>query len=305
MKRFTPLTFLLTALLLGAGFTLKAQCTSGDCSNGYGTYTYTSGDKYTGYFADGKRNGQGTYYFSNGNKYVGDNKDDYLHGYGTFTFTNGSRYEGQFAYGVRSGSGTFYWANGDKYMGSWANDKMNGQGTFTYADGSTKTGYWKNDSYVGTSDAAGNSDDFCSAMDKIREDMDNDFGNIKGAKYWDEKAGKNYWSTTVNLPGSDYSDIEDASSESGASAYYQYLKTNSYSDAKNKFDEIKSKMEGCKPADWYDETDDDFSDEALEYLLMDESYYDFGPGKYISLALAKDKTDGYYYVDIMFATSKE
>ena len=41
-----------------------AECIEGDCNNGYGIYTWVSGefagDKYVGEWKDGKRNGQGT-----------------------------------------------------------------------------------------------------------------------------------------------------------------------------------------------------------------------------------------------------
>ena len=37
-----------------------AECIEGDCNNGYGTYTWTSGNKYVGEWKDGKYHGQGT-----------------------------------------------------------------------------------------------------------------------------------------------------------------------------------------------------------------------------------------------------
>ena len=43
-----------------------AECIEGDCDNGYGTYTFASGNKYVGEFKDGKEHGQGTYTFASG-----------------------------------------------------------------------------------------------------------------------------------------------------------------------------------------------------------------------------------------------
>ena len=37
------------------------QCISGDCENGYGTYTYENGEKYVGEYKDNKMHGQGTF----------------------------------------------------------------------------------------------------------------------------------------------------------------------------------------------------------------------------------------------------
>ena len=77
-----------------------AECIKGDCINGYGTYTLTSGinagSKYVGEWKDGKENGQGTYtwvsgnIWLNGNKYVGEFKDAKRNGLGTYTFANGT-----------------------------------------------------------------------------------------------------------------------------------------------------------------------------------------------------------------------
>ena len=53
------------------GFGQETGCLSGDCENGYGTYTWASGSKYVGEWKDNKHHGQGTYIFDNGDKYIG------------------------------------------------------------------------------------------------------------------------------------------------------------------------------------------------------------------------------------------
>lgn len=136
-------------------------CVSGDCANGYGTYSWSSGEKYEGYWVDYKRNGQGTNYYSNGDKYVGNFKDDYKHGYGKYTFTDGSvqdgdwewdKFKGAMSYttGCISGDcdngyGVYTWDTGEKYEGAWINRKRNGQGTNYYASGAVYVGNWKDD----------------------------------------------------------------------------------------------------------------------------------------------------------------
>ena len=40
-----------------------AECIEGDCINGYGTFTWASGNKYVGEHKDGKGHGQGTLIF--------------------------------------------------------------------------------------------------------------------------------------------------------------------------------------------------------------------------------------------------
>ena len=62
MKKLSLYAFLLL-MFCNVGF---AECIKGDCSNGYGTYTWTNGNKYVGEFKNAKRNGLGTYTFANG-----------------------------------------------------------------------------------------------------------------------------------------------------------------------------------------------------------------------------------------------
>ena len=147
--------------------TLTAQCISGDCHSGYGTYTYQSGAKYIGQFQDGKIHGDGILYFSNGNKYIGQWVNHYrqgrgklifavgdvyegdfnqskFSGRGTMTFANGDRYEGQWADDMQHGHGVYFYLNGDRYEGNFERGKINGQGTMFYQDGAQYSGLWKN-----------------------------------------------------------------------------------------------------------------------------------------------------------------
>ena len=59
-----------------------AECIEGDCNNGYGTYTWASGefagDKYVGEFKDGKRHGQGTHTWADGTFIKGIFENNYL-----------------------------------------------------------------------------------------------------------------------------------------------------------------------------------------------------------------------------------
>tara|TARA_B110000438_G_scaffold163609_1_gene156609 strand:+ start:194 stop:388 length:195 start_codon:yes stop_codon:yes gene_type:complete len=58
-------TFLTLFVLLFSS-TVFAECLSGDCVNGKGTYIYSNGDKYVGKFKDDKLEGQGTLTLANG-----------------------------------------------------------------------------------------------------------------------------------------------------------------------------------------------------------------------------------------------
>ena len=123
-----------------------------DNLNGLGTYTWASGDEYIGNHLNGKGNGQGTFIWTNGDKYNGDVKDDLLNGQGTYTWANGDKYIGTFKNDKRTGQGTFIWAGefaGDVYVGEFKDNELNGQGTYTWADGEKYIGMWKNSNQHG------------------------------------------------------------------------------------------------------------------------------------------------------------
>ena len=73
-----------------------AQCISGDCVNGQGTFVTPSGLKYVGEFKNGIREGQGTFTTPSGLKYVGEFKNGKSEGQGTLTYPDGSKFSGQF-----------------------------------------------------------------------------------------------------------------------------------------------------------------------------------------------------------------
>ncbi len=114
-----------------------AECIKGDCNNGYGTQTWSDGDKYVGEYKDGKRHGQGTYTWSDGEKHVGEYENGKAHGQGTKTYPAGH-------YEVLKNHGIVYF---DKYVGEWVNNERHGQGTITLADGTEHVTEWKNDKF--------------------------------------------------------------------------------------------------------------------------------------------------------------
>ena len=71
-------------------------CIEGDCENGYGTYVFKDGSRYTGTF-----------------------KNFLPHGRGTVRYTNGERYEGEMAEATFNGQGTLFMPDGTRVTGRW------------------------------------------------------------------------------------------------------------------------------------------------------------------------------------------
>ncbi len=141
-------------------------CQKGDCYNGYGAFVYQSGDRYIGYFKEGKPHGNGIMYYSNKNKYIGSwqqsdkegtgrfvfvEGDEYLggfhknqfHGFGVMHFSNGDRYEGQWQFNFPEGHGKFFYQEGNWFEGMFSKGRFQGEGTMHYLDGSHYKGLWK------------------------------------------------------------------------------------------------------------------------------------------------------------------
>jgi len=99
---------LFASLFVIAGVSISnAQCTTGNCYDGNGSYMFENGDMYNGQWKKGEMNG-----------------------YGVYEFANGDVYKGAWKKGLMSGRGTYTYANGDKYIGAWKDGKMNGRGHF-------------------------------------------------------------------------------------------------------------------------------------------------------------------------------
>jgi hypothetical protein len=174
MKVSLSISFFLILLAQNA---LWAQCTSGNCQNGRGTFVYPSGAKYTGDFKNGEIHGKGVCLYSDGSKYEGEWANRYPEGKGTKYLKDGSKLTGTWKKGVlmdgqeikpngavlvakgkqdddgttvqsgciagncEDGRGVYAYPDGSKYEGEFSKGKIHGKGTFFYPNG---------DKYVGS-----------------------------------------------------------------------------------------------------------------------------------------------------------
>ena len=178
-RPFSVAGFLLFSLLLISRTPLPAQCTSGDCRNGIGTYVYPSGAKYTGHFKNGEIHGVGVCYYTDGSKYQGEWVQRYPEGRGTKTYSDGTTRTGLWKRGkpvdehgklleeyiakkkdesqddgtniqsgclagdCKNGQGVFAYPDGSKYEGQFRNGKFEGQGVFYFPNGDRYEGQFK------------------------------------------------------------------------------------------------------------------------------------------------------------------
>lgn len=170
MKGFNlvTITCALTVFSLFLTAETSAQCISGNCQTGTGTYRYSATSRYTGQFQNSQRHGQGKmtyadgnvyegtffmgkkqgsegsmFFASSGDRYVGAWKNDQPNGQGVYYFESKERYEGSFVNGVFEGEGTMYYPDGAYYAGEWSNNKKHGRGVLHYSDGTEKHGQWE------------------------------------------------------------------------------------------------------------------------------------------------------------------
>ncbi|MBU6340772.1 MAG: caspase family protein [Bacteroidetes bacterium] len=172
--------FYLSAFLLFVAFAAKAQCISGDCKNGKGTFLFPSGAKYIGDFKNGEIHGVGVCYYTDNSKYSGEWKHRYPDGRGTKTYPDGTKRTGLWIKGrpvdengniledyiahkkeekqddgtniqsgclsgdCKTGLGVFAYPDGSKYEGNFIDGKYEGSGTFYFANGDKYVGDFKN-----------------------------------------------------------------------------------------------------------------------------------------------------------------
>jgi hypothetical protein len=143
--------FLVAALSIQS----SAQCISGNCQNGSGTYRYAGNSKYTGQFTNGLREGKGRMTFANGNTYEGQFVRNRTQGEGTMTYANGDKFTGQWSNDQPNGPGVYYFKSKERYEGNFKNGEFDGQGTMYYPDGAYYTGNWKQNRKNGTGKLVG------------------------------------------------------------------------------------------------------------------------------------------------------
>lgn len=161
MKKVNLLILFLFGLVTQS---LNAQCISGDCINGTGTWKWESGATYTGEFKDGTRSGYGQYTFQNGDIYVGEWQSNRRHGYGVYHYKSRDEYQkyiGEWYEDIRQGIGVMHFKGKTvkPKFGVWKSNKYlykykelgciegncyNGFGTYVWNDGSRYEGNFKN-----------------------------------------------------------------------------------------------------------------------------------------------------------------
>jgi hypothetical protein len=129
--------FVPTAVLRAQSATGAAQGCSGEYSpswsNCVGNFETPEGNRYEGYFQQGRPHGYGVFFFltegpTQGDVYSGQWENGKMTGIGTYFFAYGALYSGQYRNGLYHGLGLFYYPNGDLYRGMFQKGIPHGQG---------------------------------------------------------------------------------------------------------------------------------------------------------------------------------
>ena len=156
-----------------------AQCLSGDCQDGIGTYRFPSGSTYEGTFLNGEVHGYGTCNYADGSIYDGQWKFRFPEGHGSKLYPDKEMWTGQWVKGrpvnkmgnffdesfiskgasdydgtdiqfgcikgdCNDGIGTYAYADGSKYEGQFVHGSRHGWGAFYYPNGDKYVGDFNN-----------------------------------------------------------------------------------------------------------------------------------------------------------------
>jgi hypothetical protein len=94
--------------------------------------------------------GYGSYYYSDGSVYDGFFKNSLRHGPGIITFSGGGSYTGNWVNGNREGYGMMGFADGSSYAGYHSDNKLNGEGVFIDAKQVVYGGVFKDGNFTQT-----------------------------------------------------------------------------------------------------------------------------------------------------------
>ncbi len=246
--------FLPFCLLFLTGGIAEAQCISGDCNGGNGTYKYSNGDMYTGewengvlegygrydwidgsyyvgYFAAGHREGQGKYVGADGTVLEGKFKNgelvptsgcisgDCANGNGTYKFNNGDIYVGDWKNSMRTGYGRYDWADGSYYIGFFSENNLHGKGSYYSADGTKMIGTFENNQFMKSDADVTATDNNEKPLDNMLAEMDakTKADNLAKAEAVRSALKKDFCAlaqTVVNQYGSDFESLKGPKQES-------------------------------------------------------------------------------------------
>jgi hypothetical protein len=170
-------------MLIGQSIFLHAQCLSGDCVNGNGTYqSVKRGWKYTGQFKNSKPDGKGKMTFNDGRSYEGEFLNGKFHGQGTMNLDEKVQIKGTWREGYSvsntpnkaitasprahesdtfiraqclngdcvNGKGTYHSVKrGWKYTGQFKNGQPNGNGKMVFNNNRYYEGAFLNSKFHG------------------------------------------------------------------------------------------------------------------------------------------------------------
>ncbi|MEZ5013932.1 MAG: hypothetical protein R2794_06540 [Chitinophagales bacterium] len=236
MKKWIyPCTLL---LLFISAIQSKAQCVTGNCENGSGTYKWASGDMYVGEWLNGYRTGEGRYDWADGSYYVGSFKNNLLDGKGAYYGADGTKMVGTFVDNVFQGEDKGDDTDDADYDDDdydWG-DVLEGMDADARKDSIARAETMKRATYL----------DLCSAIAKLEMEFPSGFQGIKGEDATGSYDFVDSWYSTLMVKNSSEAKVTDVFLSDKQTYYCILGEGMSFDRAKAMYDEYAAQFLNCK-----------------------------------------------------------
>ena len=141
------------------------------------------------------------------------------------------------------------------------------------------------------------SEDFCTQFNRVKQDMRNDFNNVKGSYQFRDSNGIDVYKCNVLISDALFAEVIHDSQYEFWACVYSFYSGKSKSEAQTVYNRIKAQIKECQISGWLLDTNSD-----LESGLIEESVYSQidGNGMYM-IAVVLSEYESVYMVELDFS----
>ncbi len=262
-------TTLLTILIVFSACIINAQCVSGNCVDGNGTFKWENGDMYVGDWSGGNRTGYGRYDWVDGSYYVGTFKDNLLNGQGSYYAADGTSMIGNFEKNnfIPPADDTDLSTDDQKVGEESLTELLSQWDAQSREDSLAKDEALKNAS----------KEDFCTVVEKLVKEFPNGYAMYRGPAQVGVMSFGETWYSLLMIKNSLEAGITSGFSSSGS--FYNILyEGQNFDDSKSRYDDYVNQMMECKtgcctmvydPYEYKSDSYTSYSNSWLTFLVND------------------------------------